>query len=392
MRVGILTMNYHANYGGMLQCVALRRTLESWGCVVEVVRFAPKNKGRFIQWLKLLFFDFSFHFLGSKLYATGKDFLSRLMGKKKALSLRLLEKCKLFVDRYIHYTEPCDERTIGQLIQRHKFDIVIIGSDKIWGEISREKLVYMGDWNPPFEGKILSYAACSSFPFIPRYNTDKIHSLLKKFSAISVRDSYTYNLLTEYSDLDIKIVLDPVFLYDFAPFLEKQDKDPYIFTYILGSEIKGGHGEILKMIKRKYGNIKVKAFVLSINSTNIVPFADEMIDDADPIEWLNAIYNADFIYTDSFHGIAFSLKFQKPFVAYYAESSRATRLVDLRDRLNLKKQIISSVSDAKEKEAIESELDYVYINERLKEMKEESIRFLRSCLSCNHSLKSYLCE
>ena len=134
------------------------------------------------------------------------------------------------------------------------------------------------------------------------------------------------------------------------------------------------------MIKRKYGNIKVKAFVLSINSTNIVPFADEMIDDADPIEWLNAIYNADFIYTDSFHGIAFSLKFQKPFVAYYAESSRATRLVDLRDRLNLKKQIISSVSDAKEKEAIESELDYVYINERLKEMKEESIRFLRSCL------------
>ena len=57
-----------------------------------------------------------------------------------------------------------------------------------------------------------------------------------------------------------------------------------------------------------------------------------------------------------------------------------TRLVYLYDRLNLKKQIISSVSDAKEKEAIESELDYVYINERLKEMKEESIRFVRSNL------------
>ena len=97
-------------------------------------------------------------------------------------------------------------------------------------------------------------------------------------------------------------------------------------------------------------------------------------------EYIHNIGKDDFIYTDSFHGIAFSLKFQKPFVAYYAESSRATRLVDLRDRLNLKKQIISSVSDAKEKEAIESELDYVYINERLKEMKEESIRFLRSNL------------
>ena len=57
-----------------------------------------------------------------------------------------------------------------------------------------------------------------------------------------------------------------------------------------------------------------------------------------------------------------------------------TRLVYLYDRLNLEKQIVSSVSDAKEKEAIESELDYVYINERLKEMKEESIRFVRSNL------------
>ena len=57
-----------------------------------------------------------------------------------------------------------------------------------------------------------------------------------------------------------------------------------------------------------------------------------------------------------------------------------TRLVYLYDRLNLEKQIVSSVSDAKAKEAIESELDYVYINERLKEMKEESIRFVRSNL------------
>lgn len=57
-----------------------------------------------------------------------------------------------------------------------------------------------------------------------------------------------------------------------------------------------------------------------------------------------------------------------------------TRLVYLYDRLNLEKQIVSSVSDAEAKEAIKSEPDYMYINERLKEMKEESIRFVRSNL------------
>lgn len=373
-------MNYRRNYGGILQCVALQNTLESMGHQVEVIRFQSLDKGRFHRKIKLLFSGLPASALGKYLYDIGKDFIALFLGSRKPLSASLLEKCKKFVDANIKYTELCNENTIGELLIEHKFDAVVIGSDKIWGELSRERLVYMGDFEPRFCGKVLSYAACSSFPFIPYYNREKIHSLLLNFSAISVRDVYTRDLFKCYSDIDMQIVLDPTFLYDFAPYLTKKEEEPYVFTYILGREIKGGHKQMIEQIKKKYVNIKIKAVVLSDESMDVVPYVDEVVDDADPLEWLNAIYNATFVYTDSFHGIVFSLKFKKTFVAYYTEASRATRLIDLRDRLHLDNVIVSSVKEAYDKSSIYYAIDYKKVNVVLDKYREESLGFLRQSL------------
>lgn len=380
MKIGILTMNYKSNYGGILQCVALQNLLENMGHDVEVVRYQPVDKGRLWRKIKLLLSGVPLSIAGQYLYDIGKDFIAALIGKQKPLSAQLLSKCKQFIDANIKYTELCNEKTIGDLLREHKIDVVIIGSDKIWGELSRKHLVYLGDFNPPFHGRIMSYAACSSFPFIPSYNKDKIHRLLLNFSAISVRDIYTRNLFRCYSDIEMKIVLDPTFLYDFQPFLIKKKVEPYILTYILGREIEGGHKSMVEQIRKQYGNIKIKAIVLSNESMDIVPYVDEVIDDADPSEWLNAIYNASFVYTDSFHGIVFSLKFRKPFVAYYTEASRATRLIDLRDRLHLDRAIVSSVKDFMNKGEVGPAINYNLVYEIINEMQKQSLSFLKDSI------------
>lgn len=380
MKVGILTMNYRRNYGGILQCIALQNTLEEMGYEVEVIRFQSLDKGRLRRKIKVLFSGLPVSVMGKYLYDIGKDFIASLFGKQKPLSVQLLNKCKQFVDANIKYTELCNEETIGTLLLKHRLDALVIGSDKIWGELAREQLVYMGDFKPRFQGKILSYAACTSFPFIPSYNKEKIHHLLLDFAAISVRDDYTRNLFRCFPDIDMKVVLDPTLLYDFQPYLVRKDEEPYIFTYILGREIKGGHKLMVEQIRKKYGNIKIKGIVLSDESMDIVPYVDEVIDDADPSEWLNAIYNASFIYTDSFHGIVFSLKFRKPFVAYYTEPSRATRLIDLRNRLHLDNVIVSSVKEAFDKEAINHVVDYDIIDDALNIMRKQSQLFLKDSI------------
>lgn len=374
-------MNYLYNYGGILQCVALRNVLERMGHDVEVIRFSAVDRGKMYRKIKLLFSDLSCDIFYRYLLDMLINVFNCLFGKQSPLSTHLLDKCRMFIDENIGYTEPCNEDTIGRLILDHKMDVVVIGSDKIWGELARGQLVYMGDWKSQFKGKIISYAACSSFPFIPKFNKHKIHSLLNNFSAISVRDVYTRDLFKCYPDIDMKIVLDPAFLYDFAPYLEKKKDDPYVFVYILGREIEGGHKKIIEQIKRKYGDIKIKAVVLSNESTNIASYADEVICDADPSDWINMIYNASFIYTDSFHGIVFSLKFQKPFIAYYREVSRATRLIDLRNRMHLDHIIVSSVDEAIRKKSIESELDYRKINVELNKMKDSSLSFLMNSIN-----------
>lgn len=373
-------MNYRRNYGGILQCVALQNTLENMGYEVEVIRFQSLDKGRLRRKIKLLFSGLPITVMGKYLYDIGKDFIALLFGKQKPLSVQLLNKCKQFIDANIKYTELCNEKTIGELLSKHKMDAIVIGSDKIWEELSRDQLVYMGDFEPSFQGKILSYAACSSFPFIPSYNKDKIHRLLLNFSAISVRDVYTRNLFKCYSDIDMKIVLDPTFLYDFQPYLIRKIEEPYVFTYILGREIKGRHKIMLEQIRKKYGDIKIKAIVLSDESMDIVPYVDEVIDDADPSEWLNAIYNASFVYTDSFHGIVFSLKFRKQFVAYYTEASRATRLIDLRDRFYLDNVIVSSVKEACDKGAVDYRINYDLICKTLDKMQGQSNVFLKDSI------------
>lgn len=374
MKIGILTMNYRRNYGGILQCVALQNTLREWGHEVEVIRYTSNNTKGIRRKLKILFADFSFMTISHYIYNVFSDCINRCTGKQKPLPKLLLEKCARFVSENINYTELCNENTIGTLVERHKYDLIIVGSDKIWGGLAYSQLVYMGDWEPQYNGKLISYAACSSQSHLPKFNVKKIQSLLIRFSAISVRDEHTKSLFNGLSNIKPQIVLDPTFLYDFKKYIQPYEGEAYIFTYILGREIKGGHDSVLNKIKGKYGNLKVKAIVLSDESTDIVQYADEVFYEATPDDWINMIHHASFIYTDSFHGIVFSLKYQKPFLAYYQEINRATRLIDLRNRFSLEKQIVSSFDEIINSDLVEPKFDI--INPKISSMINYSKQYL----------------
>ena len=375
MKIGILTMSYRSNYGGIFQCIALCNILRKMGHDVEVINFQTTQQASFKRRLKLLLTNFDcttyFTWLSDKL----KDKWDCLNGKLRPLPTVLLERCSLFIKENIPYTEKCDEKSIGLLVKEKGFEMIIIGSDKIWGGLGYSQLVYFGDWEPTFDGKLVSYAACSSLKEVPRYNCKKIKSLLARFARISVRDKHTYELIQPYSEQAIQIVADPTILYDFDKYLSSRyaNEQPYIFAYILGNDIKGGHQKALSKIKEKYGEIPVKAVILTNESTGIIDYADEIICDADPQTWMNLLAYSSFVYTDSFHGVIFSLKFNKDFIAYYREESRASRLLDLKRRFSIKQNIVSNVVEIDLKAAT---IPYEIINKEIFELKESSICFL----------------
>ncbi len=346
---------------------------------VEVINFQTTQQASFKRRLKLLLTNFDcttyFTWLSDKL----KDKWDYLNGKLRPLPTVLLERCSLFIKENIPYTEKCDEKSIGLLVKEKGFEMIIIGSDKIWGSLGYSQLVYFGDWEPTFDGKLVSYAACSSLKEVPRYNCEKIESLLDHFTKISVRDKHTCDLIQPYSTKAFQIVADPTILYDFDKYLipKYANEQPYIFAYILGQEIKGGHKKALKKVKGKYGNIPVKAVVLTNESMGIIDYADEIICDADPQTWMNLLAYSSFVYTDSFHGVIFSLKYNKDFIAYYKEESRASRLLDLKRMFSIKQNIVSRVDEI---DLQAEKIPYEIVNDEIFKLKESSICFLNEAV------------
>lgn len=127
---------------------------------------------------------------------------------------------------------------------------------------------------------------------------------------------------------------DPSLLYAFEEFQTAHivPEHPYILTYILGDEIKGGHATALEKIRQTVGDLPIYAISIPGNNSDIHPLADKVYQALSPVEWVAMFRHATFVYTDSFHAIMFSLKFSVPFVAYYRNIVRSSRLQDLKNR------------------------------------------------------------
>lgn len=376
MKIGILTLLPRYNYGGVLQCLALQSILEGMGHEVKVIRFKSQRSGTLKRRLKLLLTDFSF-----KEYAEWvRGYVKKLVGRQSDLPSALLANCDAFTGKNLHFTSDCNEATIGTLLQEEHFDAVVIGSDKVWGGLGHEQLVYFGDWYPRFKGRIISYAACSSIKRVPKFNRDKMRDLLSRFDAISVRDEHTRKLIEPYAPTTPIVVADPTVLYDFNEYVGPNKDGDYIFAYILGREIKEGHKAAIDEMRKRYGNIPVKAIMFTNQNTEIAAYADEVITDASPEKWLTLLAHAKMVYTDSFHAVIFSMKYKRQFLAYYREIDRASRLIALRDSLSLQKNIVGSLTEYIDQNGAPDDIDFEYIEQQLNNMKTDSIAFISQVL------------
>ena len=117
----------------------------------------------------------------------------------------------------------------------------------------------------------------------------------------------------------------------------------YILVYVLGKEIPGGNKKAIDRLKNLIDK-NIKVIALTVYEEN-VSYADETIKNASPSEWMWYIKNAQFVFTDSFHGEVFSIKFNKDFYVYYVEENRASRIIDLSHLFHVEDRMITNVED-----------------------------------------------
>lgn len=363
MKIGILSMKYITNYGGILQSYGLFKFLEAQGHQVVIINYSNSGKNS----------------IGSMLAKLERRFYlskSSVTPPSQKLSKAYLQNFVDFKAAKLVYTKLVNENDLSSVTD--DLDAVIIGSDQIWNDVFTNRLAFYGDWE--FKGKKIVYAACTILPKHPFTRKIKVKGLLRKLDVITVRDAHTQNFVQNAISSQCVKVVDPSCLYDYRDCIKDNPiGKPYILTYILSTEIAGGNMAAIKLIKDYVGDITVVSVCipsLSIAAKNI---SDILLTEASPEEWVNLFFHASFIYTDSFHGIMFSLKFCKPFIAYTKEGQRKSRLHDIMGTYHLH-NVVSDIEGVKETLS-NGVIDYEVIEPHLQKDVEMSKQILIESLN-----------
>ena len=374
IKIGIITFHFGYNYGGVLQCIALQNILEERGCDVEVIDYRKSKKRK------------SFYYLRGWGIETGKISRQKIVNRYHALKFEKSSKMEfeIFRNKKMKLSKLCSSQNeLAEIV--NKYDLIITGSDQVWNRSYTTDMSYLLDFINVFHGKRMSYAACSGQNKKPEKDIDEIRKAIDNINFLSVRNQVTYDWVNELTGKNPAIVADPTLLYNFNSFV-KSSVSPikkYILMYVLQDEIEGGHKEAIKQIRKVRGNLPIVNIVLPPHHPYFCPFAKYNIQ-ASIKEWISLIANADFVYTNSFHGALFAMKYKKQFLAYYSSASRSLRLIDIGDRFKVNGVITSGVSDSIIRGCFKHNLNYNEVDDAISNSVMTSIDFLKNSLDCVH--------
>lgn len=376
-KIGILTFHYSNNYGGVLQAIALQNTLIELGYDVEVINYIPQNYK-------------PYNIIGN-LGIRKNIFLNKLnnlnifnMSKKIKIMNKycdsIINKFNIYREKNMCLSEQVDEDSLLSIL--NNYSAIIVGSDQVWNPSQRKSPIYFLDFVDKYKGKKISYAPDSTIKDVNNEDLSRLNKALSEFNYISVRNDHSNEFVKTVINKEVEIVADPTLLYDFENVEKARDEEhEYILTYVLGKEINGSHNKAIEKIRNKYGNIPVYSIKIPTMNFEFSHFADKVFYDLNPDEWISMFRNAKFIYTDSFHGVLFSLKYHKPFLAYYTEKLRATRFIDLGKRYGIDKYIVQNISDIDDNKLLDILPDFNTIDKIIDLQKESSLKFLSKALS-----------
>ena len=362
MKVGILTFQQAINYGAVLQLYALQKTVQKLGIDSEVINYiSPKleNDYKIIK------------------YNTGlKNLLANIFCAKALYERK--RRFKIFEKKYLNLT---DELYYKEDLTRicNEYDYVITGSDQVWNyAITDTDSTYMLNFVEDSNKKI-SYAASFGVAQIPDELKVWYKNLLQDFKAISVREKHGQKILKEICNRDITVTLDPTLLldkYEWGNFCYNfKERTKYILVYSLRNS---------NLLNSMAKNLKIETGydVIVLNPRVRYMYTKDSRAIVGPEEFVNLFFNAEYVLTDSFHGTAFSINFNKKFLCELNtdKNNVNSRLESLFDLLNLKNRTIDSLQKL---DKIYDNIDYNNINNILNNERRKSLNYLKMSLGLN---------
>lgn len=333
MKVGIATItstkgsNPSFNYGNVLQNYALTKYIErKYSASVETIYYSSivpeytltmrkniRNERDIIQ-----FFDDALRVVKRKIK---KNVLAE---KKRTRDL----KFKAFLDQNIKYSGISYSYSDSFTDIGAQYDCVITGSDQVWNPFyeGSNPFFYLG-FMP--KGKRISYAPSIGVSYIPREFEKELGEYVRQLDYISIREIQGKELLKDKYEIDAQLVCDPVFLLSahewstVARVPNYAQNKKYFVVYILGKKTYQTKMRI-KALEKSYGLKAIDVYSKDETSSSF----------CGPEEFVGLIANAQFIVTDSFHGAAFSVIFERPIIIVDRNASSKSSSYKMNSRID----------------------------------------------------------
>lgn len=361
-KIAILNMYYDNNYGGNLQRYALMTVLQRMDYDVTYL-YIRQNWSLF----------------------SGREIVKKTI--KQALKHHILGRAKepiewwkIEKEEYIQQsrvTEPFLEKYIPhshvlygtwwlkRYIKRNHFDAYIVGSDQVWRKQYVQRFG-LGTWFFDFlplnySGKRIAYGA--SFGVreteYDKEEQERLRPLFNKFDAVSVREESGLDLLKQYgwTNPRAEVVLDPTLLLtaeDYQHVIDAVETKPLegkLLCYILDL-----NDEKEKIIQQTSKQLGLQPTMVSSGREATISVE----------QWLRDFSEAEYVITDSYHGLIFSLIFHKQFTLMVNQSRGASRFDSVEHLLNFH---------------INELIDWTKLDKQMEIVRDKSIRFLKEALA-----------
>lgn len=365
MKIGQLTFHASHNYGSVLQAYALAKQLQLMGHETEFINLRPQSQ---------------------------KDAYKVIMGSgiHRAFQYLIYPQLKR---RYEHYERfitqvlPVTEKEYSSTDELKKecfdYDAYVCGGDQIWNPVCQdfETAYYLQFLDSGDTAKKIAYSPSLGRTEFDGNTLKNISTWVKRFDSISVREPRGAEIIQNMTEKPVSTVCDPVVLLDKAEWekiaVKPKYKKPYILVYFL--ENNHGSRELTEYLRKTTGydvvifNEYIRDFVKPYHKAY----------GASPEEFVGLFMNASLVYTNSFHGTAFSTIFEKPFISAIAVdqenavNNNDSRKIDYLEKIGLEERLYTIGRPTKE---FLLNVDYTHAREKINKFKEESLDFLIKAL------------
>lgn len=371
-KVGIITLNGYSNYGNRLQNYALQEVVKDLGFSADTL-IIPRN-GVQVNFEKQNMVKKTFSLLKKSPINFLKKIANKLLYALNESFCKERERIfRQFSNEFIS-EKICGNSSEELFAISQTYDFFIVGSDQVWnplGILGDEHVFFLTFADPK---KRISYAASFSNDCLPENFKAMIKPWLLEMKALAVRERSGAEIIKKLTERNALVALDPTLLLSKEKWLSiarkgKQPKKKFILSYFLGKQT----ADLKNMIKKI-------AEHFDMDIVNLASLHNRDYYLTGPLEFVDYINSAELVITDSFHGMAFCIILETPFLVAerIGTHSMYSRIETLLEMFNLKDREMRNLGKISEEIF---ELDFSEKVKILKEKQRISIEYLKVSLS-----------